>query len=482
MATRTGSGIAVRTLKNDAHIHLIAACGTAMGSLAGLLRTQGYRVTGSDTGVYPPMSDFLAAEGIEIQTGFDAAHLDPEPDLVIVGNAVSRGNIELEAVLARGLPYTSLPEALRDLFLHSHQPIVVAGTHGKTTTTALTAWLLAETKQDPSYLVAGLPRDVPRPYHLGTGRYFVVEGDEYDSAYFAKFAKFLFYRPQILVVNNIEFDHADIYRDLAEIVRAFRQVVNQVPGNGLICGCGDDPLVQSLLDAAPAPALSFGFDEGNDWRAVDVDIDSQGQSFGIIAHGQDLGRWRIGLPGAYNIHNALAALSVVAHTGIATDDLRDPLRRFTGVRRRQEELGIVDGVRLIDDFAHHPTAVGQTLQGLRAAYPEGRLWAVFEPASASNARQTFEDRYLAAFEPADAVLLAPVPRPERAGEDPPFSSARLAQRLCDAGKQAWSEKDADAISQRLVDRATAGDTIVFMSNGGFGSVQAKTSHALSARR
>ena len=472
----------MQTLKNGAHIHLIAACGTAMGSLAGLLRIQGFRVTGSDTGVYPPMSDFLAAEGIEVQAGFDAAHLDPEPDLVIIGNAVSRGNTELEAVLERGLPYTSLPEALRDLFLHNHRPIVVAGTHGKTTTTALTAWLLAETQQDPSYLIAGLPRDVPRPYHLGTGCHFVVEGDEYDSAYFAKFAKFLFYRPQILIINNIEFDHADIYRDLDEIVRAFRQVVNQVPGNGLICGCGDDALVRTLLDDARAPSLSFGFDEGNDWRAVDVDVDARGQSFGIVTHGQDLGRWRIGLPGAYNVRNALAALAVAVHIGTASDDLRDPLGRFTGVRRRQEDLGTVGGVRLIDDFAHHPTAVGQTLEGLRAAFPAGRLWAVFEPASASNARQTFEDRYLAAFQPADAVLLAPVPRPERAGEDPPFSSDRLALRLGKAGKQAWSEKDADAISKRLADRVEAGDTVVFMSNGGFGSVQAKTSQALAARR
>ena len=469
-------------LAPNAHIHLLAACGTAMGSLAGLLRTRGYRVTGSDTGVYPPMSDFLASEGITIQIGFSASNLEPAPDLVIVGNAVSRGNPELEAMLARGLPYTSLPEALRDLFLHDHRPIVISGTHGKTTTTALTAWLLQETEQDPSYLVAGLPRDVPRPYHLGTGSLFVLEGDEYDSAYFAKFAKFLFYRPQILVINNIEFDHADIYRDLDEITRAFRQVINQVPGNGLICGCGDDAQVSSVLDAAPAPTLRYGLDEGNDWRATGVEVDSHGQSFDILAQGQPLGRFHIGLPGIYNIRNALAAMAVTTASGVEIGALRDPLNRFTGVRRRQEELGIIDGVRLIDDFAHHPTAVGQTLEGLRAAHPSGTLWAVFEPASASNARQTFEDLYVAAFAPADAVLLAPVPRPERAGDDPPFSSDRLAQRLRDAGKSAWPLPDADAICQHLVDHVESGDTVVFMSNGGFGGVQRKTTQLLAQRQ
>ena len=472
----------VLTLQKHAHIHLIAACGTAMGSLAGLLRAQGYRVTGSDTAVYPPMSEFLAAEGIEISSGFDSAHLEPRPDLVIVGNAVSRGNAELEAVLELGLPYTSLPEALRDLFLRDRQSIVVTGTHGKTTTTAMTSWLLDQAGLNPSYLVAGLPKDLPKPYRLSVGPHFVLEGDEYDSAYFAKFAKFLFYRPKILVINNIEFDHADIYRDLDEIVRAFRQVINQVPRNGLICACGDDEVVNSLLQAAPAPCLRFGLDEVNDFRAVDVEVDTEGQTFEITNRETSLGRWRIGVPGVYNIRNALAAVTVGHWLGIPVEDMRSPLAQFSGVRRRQEELGIIDGVRVIDDFAHHPTAVAQTLVGLRAAHPQGRLWAVFEPASASNARKTFEDRYLASFQPADAVVLAPVPRPERAGKDAPFSPSRLTHRLAESGKLSWFEPDAAAIATRLAENVEAGDTIVFMSNGGFGSVQTKTLDALRARR
>lgn len=469
------------TLQDHAHIHLIAACGTAMGSLAGLLRGRGYRVTGSDTAIYPPMSQFLDAEGIEIAEGFDPANLSPRPDLVIVGNAVSRGNPELEAVLEQGIPYTSLPEALRDLFLHGRLPIVITGTHGKTTTTAMTCWLLEQSGKKPSYLVAGLPRDLPRPYRLDSGPHFVLEGDEYDSAYFAKFAKFLFYRPQLLVINNIEFDHADIYRDLEEIVRAFRQVANQVPRNGLICACGDDEISNQLASEAPAPSLSFGLEPHNDWQARDLDVDEEGQSFEIVAEEASLGRWRIGLPGAFNVRNALAAVAVSSWLGVPVDDLRSSLAQFTGVRRRQEELGVIDGVRLIDDFAHHPTAVGQTLEGLRAAHTDGRLWAVFEPASASNARQTFEDRYLAAFDPADAVVIAPVPRPERAGDDAPFSESRLTQRLAEAGKQAWFEPDADSIARRLVSTVSSGDTVVFMSNGGFGGVQSKTVEALAGR-
>ncbi len=452
-----------------------------MGSLAGLLRAQGYRVTGSDTSVYPPMSEFLASEGIEISIGFDAGHLEPQPDLVIVGNAISRGNPELEAVLERGIPYTSLPETVRDLFLHGRQPVVVTGTHGKTTTTAMTTWLLDQAGRDPSYLVAGLPRDLPRPYRLSGGRHFVIEGDEYDSAYFAKFAKFLFYRPNVLIINNIEFDHADIYRDLDEIVRAFRQVINQVPGNGLICACGDDEVVDSLLAAAPAPCLRFGLETGNDWQARGIEVDEEGQTFEIVADNVSLGQWRIGLPGIYNVRNALASLAVSCWLGVPIENLRSPLAQFRGVQRRQQCLGIIDGVRLIDDFAHHPTAVGLTLQGLRAAHPHGRLWAIFEPASASNARQTFEVPYLSAFQPADAVILAPVPRPDRAGDDPPFSSDRLARSLTDAGIQAWSEPDTDAIVARISAEARSGDTVVFMSNGGFGGIQARTLSVLSQR-
>lgn len=468
-------------LPQHAHIHLIAACGTAMGSLAGLLRGRGFRVTGSDTHVYPPMSDFLRAEGIEVCTGFAPANLDPAPDLIVVGNAVSRGNPELEAALDAGLPYTSLPEILRDLFLHGRRPLVVTGTHGKTTTTAMVAHLLAAAGQDPSWLIAGLPRDLDRPYHLGSGPWFVIEGDEYDSAYFAKTAKFLYYRPHLLVINNIEYDHADIYRDLDEIRRAFRQVVNQVPRSGLILAGGDDENVRRIVAGAPAPVQTFGLGPDNDWRAAEVEADNRGLAFELVHDGRSSGRGRLGLSGEHNLRNGLAALAAAAFTGVDPARALTALGEFQGVRRRQEPLGTVGGVTLIDDFAHHPTAVAETLAGLRQAHPGTRLWAVFEPASATNARATFEDRYVEAFAPADAVIVGPVPRPERRGDDEPFSPQRLVQRLREAGKQAWHLVTADVIAAHVTSGAAAGDVVVFMSNAGFGGVQAKTAAALATR-
>jgi len=469
------------TLPANSHIHLIAACGTAMGSLAGMLRQRRYRVTGSDAHVYPPLSDFLHDEGIEVLSGFTAALVRPAPDLVIVGNAVSRGNPELEEVLDAGVPYAHLPEALRDLFMPGKRSLVVSGTHGKTTTTALAAHLLRADGADPSWFVAGLPRDLPRPYHLGAGDWFVLEGDEYDSAYFAKFAKFLFYRPHLLIVNNVEFDHADIFRDLDEIRRAFRQVVNQVPRSGLVLAGGDEPVVAEVIESAPAPVQTFGLGPGNDWRAIGVRQEVGLQSFELIGPGGSLGRMRLRLSGQHNLRNALAALAASAFVGCDMMALADSLERFVGVHRRQELLGTVDGVTLIDDFAHHPTAVAQTLAGLREAHPDQRLWAVFEPASSTNARATFEHEYLEAFSHADAVIVGSVPRPERSRGDEPFSPERLADSLNSAGTIACHLASVEKIVFHLVDETAPDDIVVFMSNAGFGGVQAKTMAALTER-
>ena len=469
-------------LSPGARVHLIAACGTAMGSLAAMLKGRGYRVTGSDRNVYPPLSDFLRDEGIGLFEGYDPAHLDPAPDLVVVGNAVSRGNPELEAALDAGLPYTSLPEILRDLFLAGRRPIVAAGTHGKTTTTAMTAFLLRAGGLDPSWLVAGVPRDLDRPYHLGTDPWFVIEGDEYDSAYFAKTAKFLYYRPHVLLINNIEFDHADIYRDLDEIRRAFGQVVNQVPRAGVVLANGDDPVVAETVSGAPAPVQTFGLGAGNHWRACEVETGEQGQSFDLVRAGVRLCRLRLSLGGEHNLRNALGALAAAAFAGADPGRCGEALSRLAGVRRRQEPLGTIRGVRLIDDFAHHPTAVAQTLAGVRRSFPRGRLWAVFEPASASNARSTFEPRYLEAFAEADAVILGPVPRPERSGGEEAFSPERLAGRLRDRGVDARHLPSAGRIAAHLAEHAAPGDTVLFMSNAGFGGVQGLTREALRGRR
>ena len=468
----------MKHLADGAHVHLIAVCGTAMGSLASMLAERGFRVTGSDRHIYPPMSDYLAEAGIQVLEGFDESRLQPPPDLVVVGNAVSRGNPEVEATLNHRLPYAHLPEVIRDLFLSEKRPIIVTGTHGKTTTTALTAHLLSVAGRDPSFLVAGLPHNFPRPFNLGQGEEFVIEGDEYDSAFFAKYAKFLFYRPETVVINNIEYDHADIYRNLSEIEDAFRRLINMVPSEGLIVANAEDPVVTGLLSGSFAPVQSFGLCEGADWRATDIESGPEGQRFSVVHNGIEVGRPHLRLHGIYNIRNTLAAIACCGSAGVTFDELEKGIESFSGIRRRQEIIGTIDGIILIDDFAHHPTSVEQTLQGLRKAYPERRLWTVFEPASASNARDIFEARYVAAFAAADRVLLAPVPRPERSGDAPRLQPDRLAAQLMKAGTQAQALADAKAILQVLCSDVTRDDVIVFMSNGGFGGLQQKALAAL----
>ena len=452
-----------------------------MGSLAGMLREQGYRVTGSDSHVYPPMSTMLKELGIDVRVGFSADHLVPAPDLVVIGNAISRGNPEAEAVLSRRIPYLSLPEVLRDFFIRGKRSVVVTGTHGKTTTTALIAHLFTACDLDPSFLVAGVPQNFDRSYRLGQGAHFIVEGDEYDSAFFAKWAKFFYYLPKVLIVNNIEFDHADIYQDLAEIVKAFRQLVNMVPQNGLILANGTDPNIAELLPARwhrwrPLASKRAHFGAPPTFRPV-----PRGRASPCVGRGEKVGVFDLPLSGDYNVCNALASLATSFHAGLTAGDLRAALASFAGVKRRQEQIGLIDDVLLIDDFAHHPTAVAHTLEGLRRSHPERRLIAVFEPASATNARAIFEGRYVEAFALADAFAATAVPRPERARGDEPFSPERLVERLRATGKPAHYLPDADAMAAFLAAEARPGDLVVFMSNGGFGGLQQKLCAALTTR-
>ncbi len=461
-------------LRDGARIHLIAACGTAMGSLAAMLHESGYRVTGSDSHIYPPMSQFLEQTGIDLFSGFDAAHLGPAndlPDLVVVGNAVSRGNPELEATLEQRIPYRSFPEVLRDVFIRDRRSVVVTGTHGKTTTTALTAHLFTAGGLDPSFLVAGLANNFARPYHLGQGEHFIVEGDEYDSAYFAKWAKFFFYQPETLIINNIEFDHADIYDDLAQIEKAFRQLINMVPRNGLILANGEDEVVTRLASASFAPVQTLGLEHGAYWRADIFSSTVEGTGFTLVRQDKALGDFHLPMHGEYNVRNALAALATGSRAGLQMEPMRTALALFKGVQRRQEIVGEINNILLMDDFAHHPTAVQHTLQAISQAYPQRRLWAVFEPASATNARALFEDRYLEALALASHVLIARVPRPERARGDAPFSPERLASKLRAVGRDAVHLHDATDIVSHLCDRSRPGDLILFMSNGGFAGVQ-----------
>ena len=452
-----------------------------MGTVAAMLKERGYRITGSDDHLYPPMSTFLEEEGIEVMEGFSAGHLHRAPDLVVIGNAVSRGNPEVEETLNRRIPYLSMPEVVRDFFLRKKRSVVIAGTHGKTTTTALSAHLLSSAGLDPSFLIGGMARNFCRSYKLGKGTFFIVEGDEYDSAFFAKTAKFFFYLPEVLVVNNIEFDHADIYANLSEIEKAFRQLINLVPQNGLILANGDDPVVTALVAASFAPVQTFGFGNGAFWKAGRIEVAGEMVRFTVSRQGERWEDFELRMSGAHNVRNALAAIGVGVQAGLSADQLRNGLRTFKGVLRRQQIVGEVDRIVLIDDFAHHPTAVAHTLEGVRMSYPGARVWAVFEPASATNARATFTDRYVDAFAAADSFIIAKVPRPDRASLDVPMDPHRLAALIRERGRTARYIPEVHQIIDRLLGALRPGDVVVFMSNAGFGNVQSKLLEALRER-
>ena len=461
-------------------VHLIGVCGTAMATLAAMLRRRGWDVRGSDANMYPPMSTFLAEEGITALAGYDASHITPDLDLVVVGNAVSRGNPEVEEVLDRKIRHASLPEAVREHFLWASRPIVIAGTHGKTTTAALTAWVLTAAGLDPSMLVGGIAAnfgDHGSSYRLGRGREFVIEGDEYDSAFFDKTAKFLKYLPDMAVVGNIEFDHADIYASLDEIRLAFRRLVGLVPRRGLLLLGADSPDALALKADATCPVETFGFSEEADWQAREAVITDSGTTFRVSRYHVPFGRFEIPLLGEHNVRNALAALAIGSALGLSATAIAEALPRFKGIRRRLEAIGVAGGVTVYDDFAHHPTAVGATLAGLRAAHPASRIRAVFEPRSASSCRRVFQRDFARAFEGADDVIVAAVyrstlPEAERLSPD------ELVRDLTAAGRPARHIPDVDDIVRTLVRERRDGDLIVMMSNGPFGGIHAKLLAAL----
>jgi UDP-N-acetylmuramate: L-alanyl-gamma-D-glutamyl-meso-diaminopimelate ligase len=452
-----------------------------MATLAAMLKQGGVDVQGSDEDVYPPMSDFLAAEGVRTFTGYRAEHIGSDIDLVIVGNAISRGNPELEAVLDRKLRYCSLPEAIRDHYLWDARSIVIAGTHGKTTTTALTGWVLTAGGLDPSVLVGGIARNFGpngASYRLGRGRAFVIEGDEYDSAFFDKTAKFLKYLPDLAVINNIEFDHADIYADLEAVRTAFRRLVNLVPSSGLLLLGIDSPEVRPLAAMARSRLETFGLADDADWRAVDLEAGISHTRFRVRRGDAELGPFEMPLLGAHNVRNALAAIAVAAECGMPAAAIGAALAGFAGVRRRLEIVGEAGGVKVYDDFAHHPTAVAETLAGLRASNPASRIWAVFEPRSASSCRRVFQDAFARAFADADRVVFAPVfrstlPEAER------LSLPQLVEDVGRFGPIAHAAPSIDAIVDRIVAERQAGDLVVVMSNGGFGGIHLKLLRALS---
>jgi UDP-N-acetylmuramate: L-alanyl-gamma-D-glutamyl-meso-diaminopimelate ligase len=451
-----------------------------MATLAALLKTKGYDVRGSDQNVYPPMSDFLVAQGITLLHGYRPEHISSDLDLVIVGNAISRGNPELEEVLDRKIRHCSLPEAIRDHFLWGARSVVITGTHGKTTTTALTGWLLADGGADPSVLIGGIAENFDGSFRVGGGREFVIEGDEYDSAFFDKTAKFLKYLPDIAVVGNIEFDHADIYPDLDAIRLTFQRFVNLIPRRGLLLLGADSPDALALRARAHCRVETFGLSDGADWQGHDLTVSESSTRFGVRRGGMSVGQFELPMLGAFNVRNALAAIAIASAVGLSIDTLGRSLKRFKGVRRRMEHRGTVRDVSVYDDFAHHPTAIAETLAGVRSAHPNRRVWAIFEPRSATSCRRIFQADFVRAFDKADKIILPAVFR-SSLPEDQRLSPEELIADLKASGKAARFIATTDDIVTAVARDARSGDLVVVMSNGGFDDIHRKLLAALERR-
>ncbi len=464
-------------------VHLIAIGGVGMAALAGMLKRRGYEVTGSDEQLYPPMSLVLERLGIAVMPGFRAENLDPRPDLVVVGNKVSRANAEVQALLASGLPYLSLPEALAELFIAGHRSLVVAGTHGKTTSTAMLAWVLECAGRDPSLMVGGKSLDFGGNFKLGAGTDFVVEGDEYDSAFFDKGPKFLHYRPDAALLTAVEFDHADIYRDLAAVKNAFRRLIALVPAGAPLVVAKDFPHAVEVAAGARARIETFGSTSDADWWIADLHDTGTATCFTVRRGGNREGTLHLRAPGRINALNALGVYVLARRLDLKHEEIASGLATFSGVARRQELVGDFGGVVVIDDFAHHPTAVAGAIAALRMRYPQRRLWAVFEPRSNTSRRKIFQQEYVAAFRDADVAIIGTVFQKESdavAASDL-FSPQQLVDDLCRAGVEAATLPSSDAIAGRIAERARAGDVVLMMSNGDFGGLRQRLSEKLRAR-
>jgi len=461
-------------------VHFVAIAGTGMGSLAGLLRARGLTVTGSDENLYPPMSTALESWGIPVHDGFAAEHvLAAEPDLVVIGNAVGPSNVEARVAIDGGFHYLSFPDALYRLAIADKHSVVVSGTHGKTTTTNLLAFLLKATGRDPSLLVGGFSHDFGGSFREGQGEHFVVEGDEYDTAFFDKTPKFLHYGARTLVVTSVEFDHADIYRDLEHVKDAFREVIEGVPSDGSIVAAVDHAGVRDVLQRARCPVVGYGVQAAGDsgWCAASIAAGPAGTSFDVVRNGRVEARATLPLYGDFNVENALGALAAVASLGVPIAEAAAALASFRGVKRRQELRGEERGVAVIDDFAHHPTAVRAAIAGLRAQYPERRLIAVFEPRTNTSRRAVFQSDYAEAFDGADQLVVSSVPDTpiySATGEvSARFSSQQLAADVAARGVPAEAQDGVDAIVECLGALCQPGDVVLVMSNGDFGNIWQK---------
>src|SRR5271157_2907932 len=475
------------------HIHLIGICGTAMASLAGMLQERGFRVTGSDAASYPPMSTFLESLGIAVAQPFAETNLNPRPDLVVVGNALSRGNVELERVLDERIPFCSLPQILHDEFLVGKDVLVVAGTHGKTTTTSMLAWIFETAALHPSFLIGGIAENFGRSFGLGEGKHFILEGDEYDTAFFDKGPKFMHYFPDSVILTSVEFDHADIYKDLDAVETAFKRLVNLVPRRGRIvafdsgesAGASLSSSIDRCLKKAFCPVERYGalVPKGDraGWRIANLQLGEERTSWSVVRDGKPWADFEFALGGEYNVWNATAAAALAANYEISKDVIAKALETFRSVKRRLEVKAEVNGVTIIDDFAHHPTAIAGTLRALRTVYPGRRLWVVFEPRSNTLRRKIFEGELVESLALADQVIVASVYRADAIPEAQRLSVGAIVDGLVRAGKPARELADADAIVTAIAPELRSGDVVAILSNGGFGGIYDKLPQRLNSR-
>ena len=439
-----------------------------MASAAVAMQEKGYSVTGSDQNVYPPMSTFLAERKVQVMSGYAEPNLAHKPDLVVIGNAISRGNAEAEAALDRKLRYCSLPELLKEFFIRGKRSIVVTGTHGKTTTASLLTWVFEHNGLNPSYLIGGIPNNFSQGARFTDSEWFIIEGDEYDTAFFDKRSKFVHYLPEVAIVNNVEFDHADIFENLGAIQTAFRRFINLIPRNGQLLANGDDANLAPLLEGAHCPVKRFGLGETNAWHAFNLVLAPTVTEFEIPSF-----KFRINMLGELNVRNALGVVAAARHCGLKNHHIQEAFDTFKGIKRRMEVRGVSGGVTVVDDFGHHPTAIRETLRALRVKFKDRKIWAVFEPRSNTTRRKVFQKELAGSFADADAVVVAQVARLEQLLPAERLDPAQLMQDLKASGKISAYLPDADAIVAHLAKNVEGGDVVCVFSNGGFGGIHAK---------
>ena len=461
--------------KNE-HFHFIGICGTAMGSVAAALQNRGYTITGSDQNVYPPMSDFLIKNNINVSVGHDEKNIPDKVDLVVIGNAMSRGNVEVESVLNRKIPYTSLPELIKRYFLQGKRNIVITGTHGKTTTSSIIAHLLNDNGLNPNLMIGGIPLDIGEGGRFTESEFFVIEGDEYDTAFFDKRSKFVHYMPEIVVVNNIEFDHADIFNNIEEIKLSFKRMLNIVPENGIVFVNGDDNDAVEVTENCRAPVIKVGANDNCDFKIENLNLESFNSSFSIKENS-----YQLPMDGEFNVRNAAMAIAVTDFLNIDQQNIIESVSKFSGIARRQELRGEEKNVKVIDDFGHHPTAIAATIGALKQRYPDSKIWAIFEPRSNTSRRNLLQSELEDSLSQADGVIISEVPNPEKVPDGELLDVESVIENLSSRGKEAFIGLSPDDIVNKLIPLTSSGDTIVVLSNGGFGGIHEKLLEALKVK-